>query len=279
MKTHPHRPVRQGREVLDAAEPDLGQGLVDRQRDAVRPGERRDRLPLPVEDFHRQLAPLGGDVHEQAFPAEADGPRGEHAGRRAAIHRREAVAPQHGQPGVGAAVPEFAVECPPAEVEIELVAHDEAPAAGRLHVAPIPGVLNGVDRQERPPIGAVPVKAVAAVAQQDFVAFVDSQLGASPVLRPLPDRKQPEQQAFVGHGVEVVQLRLDSLEPRIRMVRVETVCPDPRHHLPTGPRQGRRQVGVLAVVPCPGDAPVAQAQHPHAAKRIVETRAAVAALR
>src|SRR5205085_8982969 len=91
---------------------------------------------------------------------------------------------------------------PAADVEVQLVADDQAAAPRRLYVAPVPVAVGLRDRDEGAVIGPVPVEAVAAEAGAHLVG-----LGA--VFRlAAPDAEQAQQQALVGYAVEVVQLRL-----------------------------------------------------------------------
>src|SRR5207244_9966339 len=126
-----------------------------------------------------------------------------------------------------------------ADVEVEPVANDQAAAAGRLDVAPVPvaGFLR--DGDERPAVGAVPVEAVPAEAGADRVRL-------GPVARlPTPDGEEAEQHALVADGVEVVELAT-GLE--IVADRVELVGPDPRGRLVGLPLRPGQGVGMLPVV-------------------------------
>src|SRR5207244_12444764 len=86
-----------------------------------------------------------------------------------------------------------------AAVEVEPVADDQAAAARRLDVAPVPVAVMFGDRDERGMRRTGPVETVAAVAEADLV-----RLGAVARL-PAPDRKEPEEQALVRDAVEVVE--------------------------------------------------------------------------
>src|SRR5262245_38038572 len=123
------------------------------------------RVAALVHDLGRQFAVLGRGVDEQVLAGEFHRPRRERAARLTGVEGCESVAAEDHEPGAAAAV--SLVSLPgtasaAAVVEVELVADDEAAAAGRLHVSPAPVAGRLGDTIERPAVRAVPVEAVAA---------------------------------------------------------------------------------------------------------------------
>ena len=238
-----------------------------------------------IQHFPAQFALRGGDVHEQVPSGEPDGPGGQRGRCGAGIQRCEPVAAQGCQSG-GSNI--CGVHRPARAVEIQAVADDQATAAHGLHVARVPRLGVFADREKRGAIGAVPVEAVAGEAGEHLVALVEVQRLARLVVRSLPDGEEPHQQAFIGEHVQIVELRRQVAEARIRVTRVEAIRAHPRLEIvgqPIAPgdlirvlRPGQRGGGGLAleVVPQPvhrfGRSVIvpAHARDPHAAEGIPE---------
>src|SRR5205807_1930183 len=129
--------------------------------------------------------------------AEAQRSGGERAALRAGVERGEAVAAQDRQAGAAAGVAGSALarrSGPATVVEPQLVPHDEAAAACRLHVTPVPVALVLGHREERPALRPVPVEAVAAEADADLVRLRPARRD---VLVAAPDGEQAQHQALV----------------------------------------------------------------------------------
>ena len=248
----------------------MGQCLVDAQRQAVRFCERLDGLAVLVEDLGPKLAVVGIHVDEQILAGEADRARGQHARFGAGVHRGEPVASDGGQAGcVGAWCPVFR---PAADVEVELVADDQASAAGRLDVAPVPGPVGFIHPGEGTAVGPVPVEAVAAEAQEDLVP-----LGSHTAVS-LPDGEQPDHEALVRHAIEVVELRRDLGEILVGVVGVQPIGVGPKVNVLAGPLQALGGIGMLTVgpgTPHTGET-AANTIHPDLAEGVVEDGGAVA---
>src|SRR5438876_7826669 len=153
---------------------------------------------------------------------------------------------------------------------MQLVADHQAAAAGRLDIAPVPVAALFGNRDERPMVGPVPVKAIAAKAKAHLV-------GLGPIgWLPAPDREQPQQQALVSDGVEIVELRR-----RLEVVarRIETVSPDPRQRLASLPFGSGDQIGMFPVMTNPSMRArvAAQAIDPDLTERVIEDGRPVAA--
>src|SRR5947199_4415915 len=114
------------------------------------------------------------------------------------------------------------------------------------------------------------MKTIPAVANEDLV-----RLGTI-VWLAAPNREEAQQQTLIGDGVEVVELarRLE-----IVALRIEPVGADPQMRLARLPPRTRHEIGILPVAADAAElrriAP--DAVDPHAAKRVVEHRRAVAA--
>src|SRR5262249_24708302 len=157
---------------------------------AVVPGERLYHLPVLVQHLRPQFA-SNVRVHEQVLAAELHRPCRQRAPRRAGIHRGEAVpAEQRQARATDARVWRTLLPRPPAAVEAQLLADDQATAAGRLDVAPVPVTVILRHADEGSVVRPIPVEAVAAEAVADLVRL-------GPVLRlASPDAKQAEQYAL-----------------------------------------------------------------------------------
>src|SRR5262249_23848546 len=155
-----------------------------------------------------------------------------------------------------------------AVVEVEFIAHDQTTSAGRLHVAPVPIARGFRRRDEGLALRPVPMPAVAAESDADFV-------GLRPARRNVqiatPDREQAEDQALVSHAVEIVKLRLD-LQVIARQVEIVDAGPQ-RRLLIALPMRAGHQIGRLPVLTPPrGAGAVAEAVDPDLAERVVERR-------
>ena len=124
---------------------------------------------------------------------------------------KQAVAAEGGKADVGG-IGEIdpVVDSDSADVEVKLVADDQAASAGRLNVAPVPGLLVLRHRAERTAIGAGPVESVPAVADAKLVDL-RARCGL-----PAPDREHAEHDALIPVAVEVVELRRSQIERTIR---------------------------------------------------------------
>ena len=116
------------------------------------------------------------------------------------------------------------------------------------------------------------MEAVAAVAEANIV-------GLGPVFRlARPNAEQTQQQALIGHSVQIVELRMGfQFRPR----RVVLVGPDPEHGVGGHLADAFDQVGVLTVLPparINGNMGT-DTVNPDLAKRIIEDCGAVAAQR
>ena len=120
------------------------------------------------------------------------------------------------------------VETVTADGEPALSSAPGGAAAGRLHVAGVPGRGIVGDRKEPFAARTMPVEAVAREGDEHLVALGNVELVADFVCRALPNGEQADDQAFVGEGVEVVELRPLGREFGIGMARVELVGADPR---------------------------------------------------
>src|SRR5206468_883550 len=109
--------------------------------------------------------------------------------------------------------------------EPEPVADDQAAAARRLHVAPVPVALALGDRQERLALRPVPVPAVAAEADAHLVGLGPARRD---ILVAAPDGEQAQEQTLVSHAVEIVEFT-DRLE--VVALRVEAVGAAPQRRL------------------------------------------------
>ena len=151
---------------------------------------------------------------------------------------------------------------------MQTIADHEADTACRLHVGPVPVALTLGHADERITRRTRPVKAVAAEADAQIVGLLAiGRLAAE-------DREEAEHHAFVGDGVEVVELggHVAAFAHRIERIRG-----DPRHRLALRPPR-RAELGALVI---PANAiqlrvVVTQAEAPTIAKRIEEAGAAIA---
>src|SRR5665213_1518580 len=215
------------------------------------------------------------------FSAEANGPCDERPWRHGSdalnapvvarmIERHEPVAPKRCETSrADARIRSVRDAMPPAHVEIQPVADDQAATAGRLHVRPVPVAEMLGDGQERIAIGPRPVKAVAAVADADVIRlFADKTLASK-------DREQAEHDALVRDAVEVVEFRRDVV---LSTLRVELVGGRPQHRLVVSPMRAVHPIAGLKVEAMTRWSGLAgsQAEYPYVAKRVVEERRAIA---
>src|SRR5688572_24268686 len=112
--------------------------VVGPDGDAIGRTEGRDHASAFVERLDPQFALGCRDVDEKLPSAESNGPRGELAPLAARVHGGETIATEEKQPGAVVATLPRAAPLAPARVEIEPVADNQAAAAGRLHVSPVP---------------------------------------------------------------------------------------------------------------------------------------------
>ena len=151
-----------------------------------------------------------------------------------------------------------------------MIADDQAAAARRLHVAPVPVAVLLRDRNEGTVVRPVPVKAVAAEAEAQLVRL-------GPIARlPAPDREQADHQALVGGAIEIVEL---ALRFQIIALGVELVRPDPRRRLARLPACADQRIGILPVRPHPSQSTGVGPDtiDPDLAERVVERSRPVAA--
>ena len=195
--------------------------------------------------------------------AESYRPRRQHPFASASVHRGKSIAPQEGHAAADGRVGPLI--SPAAVIEVQLVTHDQATAANRLDVSPIPCRVRLVSPYKRPAVGPVPMETVAAVTQQDLIALLTP---GRPRIA-LPDREQPQHQTLVRHRVEIVQLWVGAPVLRVGVARIEPIGDGPRHHAGQFLHQELR-VRVLRIVTGPAIDTASNAAHPHLAERIVE---------
>ena len=142
MKSKADGVAGQARQIVDARPCHDRARAVGAHRHAGLGRERRDGPPVAVEQFDAQLAVRRVDVDEQMAYAESNGSRRQRPGRRrrrhapqrrrraTLVHRREAVAPQHGEPcAADAWVVRTRPAATPAHVEVQLVSDDHTASA------------------------------------------------------------------------------------------------------------------------------------------------------
>ena len=202
-----------------------------------------------------------------------EGARGE---RAAAVHRGEAVAAQRGEAdgravihaarAVGRDAREGAVR------EEQAVAVDQADAGRAVQVGAVPCAFGARGGDERASVGAVPVEPVAAEAQFELGDFGEFAFGAHVVGGTEVDVEDAEQQRFIGHGIEAVELG-GALCHGVRRVEPVGVAPVDGAAEGVAGQKGR----AFGVVTAAAARSVAlDAVDPDAAKRVVEKGAVVA---
>src|SRR6266540_2232881 len=210
--------------------------------------------------------------------SETHRPRRQRADGFFRVHRCEPVTTESGQPCCqGARLVATRPTRSSADVEVEIVAHDQESAARGLDIVGVPVALLVGHGAKCPSIRPGPMPSVPAVAQHDVVWFVT--VGGLAA----PDGEEPDDHAFVGDGVEVVELGLDF---EIIALRVEAIHVRPAHRLIYLPSSGSKNVRTFLVRAFPRKtvAPVnrisdlidmADAINPDLAERVPEDSASV----